>query len=538
MLEGKAQIVVEKDSHHSLKNRDYKEQLEDKKVQEIKDESSDSESSKGPGTQQGYSPQISDRIDSFGLETRGIHRTPSYERKGGAREIVKIVLFWMSGCGGLSSISGFFLGPIVFGLSLKDSLSASLAGAFVGAGVAAYGATMGPRGGLRQMVSSRFIFGWWPAKGLALLNIITLLGWAVVNCVFGGQIISALSNGKVNIEPGIVIITCISLFIAIYGIKYVALFERWAAIPVNITFLLLYVVSARNYHVELISQGTRATIIGNWLSFFAVAFGITGAWIAIASDYYVTFPEDMSATAVITITWFSIFIPTAFVGALGVFLATGVVAIPQWYDAYETYGNGGLLDIAFSPWNGGGKFLLVMLYISLISNNILNTYSIALSTQVWGRVCTRVPRYIWATLTAVVYLVLALVGRNKLAVILSNFLPMIGYWSMLYFVIMLEENVLFRRKKHNKPGLRDAYDFENWNNPDRLPKGYAAFASFALGVVGVILGMCQVYYSGPVAKTIGDHGADLGLWISAAFTGLSYPALRMLENKAHLRYFV
>ena len=54
-----------------------------------------------------------------------------------------------------------------------------MVGNIVGTGVAAYGSTMGPRYGLRQMVGARFQYGWFPAKIVALLNILTLLGWSV-----------------------------------------------------------------------------------------------------------------------------------------------------------------------------------------------------------------------------------------------------------------------------------------------------------------------------------------------------------------------
>ena len=51
-----------------------------------------------------------------------------------------------------------------------------MVGNIVGTGVAAYGSTMGPRSGLRQMVGARFQYGWFPAKIVALLNILTFVG--------------------------------------------------------------------------------------------------------------------------------------------------------------------------------------------------------------------------------------------------------------------------------------------------------------------------------------------------------------------------
>lgn len=471
---------------------------------------------------------FNNKLDSFGVELRGIHRVQPEERVHSARVVFKMVLLWFSACGGLSSMSGFFLGPLVFGLGFKDSMTAGVFGALLGCLTAAYSSSMGPRSGLRQMVLSRFFFGWWPAKLISFLNVITLLGWSVVNCITGGQILASVSDNKVPLVVGIIIISAISLVVAIFGIRFVQLFEDYAAIPVNLSFLLLYICSHQYFNLDLqTTAGDPETIRANWMSFFAVCFGITGAWGGVASDYYIDFPESTSIWETMGLTFFGILIPTLFVGILGICISTGAVGIESWGAAYTDLGNGGLLNAAFSRWHGGGKFVLVLMYMSLVSNNIINTYSIALSSQMWGTLATRIPRYFWVIITAVVSFVLALAGRNVLGPILNNFLPMIGYWSILYFVVLIEENLIFHR--HKLPGLNDSYNWEEWNNYKMIPTGVAALVSFFIGVAGAVLGMCQVYYIGPIAKLTGEDGADLGLWIGAGFTLITFPVLRFLE---------
>lgn len=427
-------------------------------------------------------------------------------------------------------MSGYFLGPLLFGLSFQASISSAIVGTFLGTLIAGYGSIMGPRSGLRQMVGARFQFGWWPAKFVALLNFLTLLGWSVVNCVFGGQILASISNNKVPLEVGITIITVISFSIAIFGIRFVQMFETYFAVPVFITFLLLFVASGNKFDLSTPSTGNSRTVAANWLSFCSSCFGITGAWIAIASDYYVRFPENTPKWKTFTLTTLSIFVPTMFVGILGIGIASAAVSkVPAWGEAYDNLGNGGLLAISFSGWGGGGKFLVVILYISLVSNNILNTYSIALSSQVWGRVFTRVPRYVLSFFSAMVFFVLSMAGRDKLSEILSSFLPMLTYWCVIYFCIMFEENVFFRR--HNLPGLNDSYDWSQWNNKRALmPIGLSAVFAFLCGVSGAVIGMCQPYYIGPIAKMVGDYGGDIGMWIAFGFTAISYPVFRTIEQ--------
>lgn len=51
-----------------------------------------------------------------------------------------------------------------------------------------------------------------------------------------------------------------------------------------------------------------------------------------------------------------------------------------WADAYDTNGVGGLLGAPLSPMKGFGSFLLVLLALSIVANNIPNMYSFALSS--------------------------------------------------------------------------------------------------------------------------------------------------------------
>lgn len=473
----------------------------------------------------------SEKVDSYGVELKGIHRyLPEERHSGGTRQVFEMILLWLSGCGGLPSMSGYFLGPLIFDLSFQDSISSAIVGTFLGTLIAGYGSIMGPRSGLRQMVGSRFQFGWWPAKFIALLNILSLLGWSVVNCVFGGQILASVSGTHVPLEVGITIITVISFSIAIFGIRYVQIFESWFAIPVIITFSLLYIASGKHFDLSLPSVGDSRTVAANWLGFCSSCFGITGAWISIASDYYVQFPENTPKWKTFTLTTLAIFIPTIFVGILGIGIASAAVSsIPSWGVAYDDLGNGGLLDMAFSEWKAGGKVFVIILCISLISNNILNTYSLALSCQVWGRFFTRIPRYILSFVGAMIYFILSMAGRNKLSQILSNFLPMLTYWCIIYFCILLEENVLFRR--HKLPGLNDGYDWSQWNNKSTLSRiGVSPALAFFCGIGGAVIGMCQSYYVGPLAKLVGDYGGDIGMWLAFGFTGLSYPVFRYVDQ--------
>ncbi|KAI3402995.2 TPN1 [Candida oxycetoniae] len=509
-----------------------------------------------------YLNLASKKLDSLGVETRGIERIQPYERSTNrTKQLLSVIGLWLSACGGLSSMSTFYLGPLLFGLGLKNTLISGLVGHTLGCFIAAYCSLMGPKSGCRQMVSARYLFGWWFVKLVALVSIIGVMGWSVVNCLVGGQILTSLSNGKIPIWAGIILIAGVSLCVAIGGIKQLMRIEALLSLPVNFAFLMLYIVASQKFNYLTLDDAIddKATIRGNWLTFFSLCYSITSTWGSIASDYYILFPETTSDIEIFSITLLGIWIPTTFVGVAGILIGNVALTYKPWGDAYASLGMGGLLNEAFRPWGGGGKFLLVLIFLSLISNNILNTYSAAFGVQLAGTGLAKVPRWLWAIALTAVYLVCALVGRDKFATILSNFLPMVGYWISMYFIMLLEENVIFRTQRFRhlyekefeqedegaletesqlKLRLRiplkknQYYNWKIWNDYYRLTRGLAATSAFCIGATGAAVGMAQTYWIGPIARRIGgEYGGDIAMWLCMGFSGISYPILRYLELK-------
>ncbi|CAG85881.2 DEHA2C03564p [Debaryomyces hansenii CBS767] len=508
--------------------------------------------------------RLSKKLDSLGVETRGIERIEPYERSTNkVKQLISVIGLWLSACGGLSSMSTFLLGPLIFELGLKKSLVSSLVGQAIGCGIAAYCSLMGPRSGCRQMVSARFLFGWWFVKLVSLVSIIGVMGWSVVNSVVGGQILQSVSDGKIPLVVGIIIVAIISLSVAIGGIKHLLRVETFLSIPVNVAFLLLYVAASQKFHLlsnldgEEI-RGMSDAVKGNWLSFFSLAYSTTATWGSIASDYYILFPENTPDVQIYFLTFFGILLPTSLVGVLGLLIGNVALSYKPWGDVYEVYGMGGLLNEAFKPWGAGGKFLLMVIFLSLVSNNIINTYSAAFGVQLAGIGFSKVPRWIWAIVLTAIYLLCALVGRNKLATVLGNFLPMVGYWISMYFVMLLEENLIFRSKRFihlytkefadddsqqsltsgaslitSKETRHDQYyNFKIWNDYEKLSRGLASTAAFIIGAAGAAIGMAQVYWVGPLARLSGgEFGGDIAMWLCMGLSGIFFPWLRYWELK-------
>jgi purine-cytosine permease-like protein len=101
--------------------------------------------------------------------------------------------------------------------------------------------------------------------------------------------------------------------------------------------------------------------------------------------------------------------------------------------------------------------------------------------------------------------VLSVAGRNRLFTVFENFLPMMAYWICPWITIVLEEHLLF----HKLTGK--AFDCSIYESKSKLPIGLAALLSFLIGFPGAIVGMYQIWYTGPLALRVGgEYGGDIG----------------------------
>ena len=265
---------------------------------------------------------------------------------------------------------------------------------------------------------------------------------------------------------------------------------------------------------------------GTVLSLLAIVYGSSASWCSCASDYYVLYPPNTSRTKVFLLTTIGVALPTSFCMVCGCVVSSALNNEPAWAAAYNNgdgSGLGFLLQTALHPL-GFAKFLLVLLVLSGINCNIINTYSAALSCQQFARPFARIPRVLWTVACFAAILAIALAGRNNVLSYLENFLSLLGYWCTSYFVIVATEHFLFRRGD-----VARNYDLEAWNDPSRLPWGLAAIAAFLLGVVMWCMGMVETWFVGPVGGLIGEGGGDVANEMTFAMTLVAYVPLRWAE---------
>jgi purine-cytosine permease-like protein len=108
---------------------------------------------------------------------------------------------------------------------------------------------------------------------------------------------------------------------------------------------------------------------------------------------------------------------------------------------------------------------------------------------------------------------------------LQTFLSVIGYWTIIHLVVVVEEHIIFRHGRYS------LYDWDAWNSPELLPFGWGAIGAFAFGFLGAAMGMKTTWWVAPVAKLIGARGANVGTELTFAFSAITFPLFRWLEKK-------
>lgn len=426
----------------------------------------------------------------------------------------------------VSSLAIGVLAVPIFSLGFVDALLTIFFINCLGAMPVAYFSCFGPRFGLRQIILSRFFFGYHGVKLFALFNALACLGWSSVNVIVGAQLIHAV-NSDVPGWAGIIIIAAGTFFITCCGYKVVHRYEMISWVPCFIIFLIILGVFARSGDFVNIPMGSGKLEAGSVLSFAASVFGFATGWTSYASDYTCYQPKNTSRTKIFIWVYGALVATLTFTEALGLAIATAIPSNQAYADAYNDNHIGGLLAQVLIPHvgNGFGKFCLVIIALSIIGNNCPNIYSLSFSIQVLTHYAQYVPRFIWTFVGTVIYCCIAIPGYGHFESILENFMLVIAYWLAIYEGIALPEHFIFR-------GGFTGYAPETYDQPSKLPPSFAALGAFCFGVVGAVLGMAQVWWLGPIGKHIGGaFGGDVGFELAFAFAFISYCGLRFVEKR-------
>jgi len=454
------------------------------------------------------------KLLSWGVEARGIVPVPLSERT--YTGYIQLFFIWFSFNFNILSFSAGTLGPLIFGLGLRDSCLVILFFNLLCSIPPSYLTTWGPKLGLRQMTQARYSFGYFGVIPPCILNLVGMTGFCILNCILGGQTVASVSNGNLSWSLGIVIISVISLLISFCGYRVITWYERIAWIPVLIVYLVALGVSGK--HLQNPPPEVPATVQAI-LSFAGTIAGFVITYSPLSSDFTTYYPPTASSWRLFWYSYVGLNLPIVTIQCLGAAVAVSAPLVPAWNDGYTNGSVGGLIEAMLQPAGNFGKFLTVLMALSVTGNVAPTLYSFGLNCQISLPFLVVVPRYVFSLVATAVIIPVSIVGAHRFYDTLTNFLGLIGYWASAFLGVVLVEHFYFRK------GDFAQYDLRIWNSPSKLPTGLAAVGACLLACGLIVPSIDQAWFIGPFAKHTGDIGFELAFLATALF----YVPLRWFE---------
>lgn len=332
-----------------------------------------------------------------------------------------------------------------------------------------------------------------------------------------------------------------SLLVSFCGYKVLNWYERVAWIPTLIVYIVALAVGGKHLSNPPAAEPATAVAV---LSFASVLAGFVITYSPLSSDFTTYMDANVSSWKIFTYSYLGFLLPIVPIQCIGAVFAVATPLVPSWSAAYSSGSPGALLEAVLSPTGGFGKFLTVLLSLSVTANIAPTMYSFGLSFQVFAPFCAKIPRYVFSVLATIIVIPISIVGAHRFYATLTNFLGLIGYWASCFIAVIIAEHFVFRahalrlvprtQQRQQQPPRPDLsknafenYDLSAWNAPSRLPSGIAAIAASVLSFGVVVPCMDQVWFVGPIAKKTGDIGFEMALVLTAIF----YVPLRYAEVK-------
>lgn len=445
---------------------------------------------------------------SNGFELVGIERIPEHAREH--TKFLDTMWLWWSADTVIATVA---LGALSFyyGLGFWGSVAVVLVFNALAAVIIGFLSTWGPRTGLAQMPLARFAFGHWGARLPAFFNALSAVGWTAVNSALGASLLTAWSGGKIPTWAGVVIIVVLTCLLSLFGYFIVHSYSRIAWIPMAIIFGVIAALDVQHFNLNMPVTVAGGALVSSILTFGGAIFGFAIGWASYAADYTRHQPATVSRTKIFWYSFLGIIVADVVLETLGILLITPLKG--------DTLPDAGTL-ISHIVGNGPlGSIIILLLGLSIISNNAPTDYSFALSSQVVG---ARVPRWVLTIVGATLYILVGIFVSANLNFNLEGFLLLMAYWLGAFCSIIIIEHIM----------RRGQYNTEDYRTAGKLPVGIAAVVALIVALAIASLGINQVSvigYEGPLSHLLAD--ADIGFPLAVVAAAIIYTPLRLWERK-------
>lgn len=473
----------------------------------------------------GFLRRTTQLLSRYGIETHGIAPVPAEERL--ETRWYQMFFVWFSANMNILTFSTGTVGPAFFSLGVNDSLIVIIIVDLVVCLLPAFFAVFGPKLGTRAMVQARFSWGYFGAIIPTVLNVFSMQGFLILNCIVGGQTLASLSS-HLDDTLGIVIIGIISLVVTFCGYRIIHWYESIAWIPNVIAFITMLGVGypqLRDNQSAPVSQATAAEVI----SFASILASSILSWCPMTPDYGVYHSPAASSARIFLYTYLAFFAASVTAHSLGAAFAAAAPNVPAWNGGFNNSSSvGGLLYSVLLPTGAFGKLLTALVALSIPSACAPTMYTFSTSFMAVAPWFAAVPRWVYILISEGVLIPVAIVGAKKFYTTFVDILNIIGYWSSVFSAIILTEHVLFRRASFSE----DQYPITTWASHTLLPSGIPAVVAFVCACGALVPFMSQAWYAGPVAR----HGSgDVGVYVGFVVGAITYALARSFEKTLYKR---
>ncbi|KAJ2926663.1 hypothetical protein H1R20_g10444, partial [Candolleomyces eurysporus] len=243
-----------------------------------------------------------------------------------------------------------------------------------------------------------------------------MIGYSILSAIVGGQALASVTS-NLSWSVGIVAISVISLLVSFGGYNalnwwafygYIAAllltgcvrYERLVWLPLIITIVVALGVGG--HHLSSPPPAEPATA-ASVLSFASTLAGFSITFSGLSSDYSTYYRSDVSPWRIFWYSYIGLLVPLVTLQCLGAAIAIAAPSVPEWEQGYAGGDVGGLLEAMLHPTKGFGKFLTVLLSLSVVGNIASCCYSISINLQVFIPWLVVVPRYVFSVLAIAMY---------------------------------------------------------------------------------------------------------------------------------------
>ncbi len=374
--------------------------------------------------------------DIFGIiENKGIEAVTLNETHGSPRAVFGL---WMAANIEFATLTTGALATGAFGLSAGAAFIAILIANIFGGILLAVLSTFGVEYGLPQMIQGAAWFGKLGNKVPSFINFLGGFSWFAVNTIIGAY--AAQYFLHTNLFVSIIGLSVVQVSIAFVGHDLIHAAEKYFVYVLVLIFLALTVVAVRHLGLTIPANAKSMAAVGGFSGAFilttSIMVGYVVGWVPYSSDYTRYLRTDKNPEAVKktvrSYAFWGTLISTVWVESLGALIGASV-SFTKPSDLFTTW----MPDWLKAP-------LLVAVIIGTISANIINIYSATMSALALG---VKLKQHVASLITGVIGTLISVAAASHFVSTYTNFLYVLGYWTMPWIAITLLCHFTNRRSR-------------------------------------------------------------------------------------------